>query len=185
MITQGLLANTVISLFGHLFFMVPLLWIVILVEMVFIKKATQGSMIGIFGACFVANLISTFVGIPITWFLSYFISVPVLYGVGIILDNLFSGFASSTELLLTYMFGDGHYPGVPGHVEMFATIFLFIPYYYMTVLIEYPLIRFFYQKVEPERIKKAVIRMNRVTYLFLGALILAVFVIGELLPDKQ
>ncbi|NLH17168.1 MAG: hypothetical protein GX455_11370 [Phycisphaerae bacterium] len=178
---QCLLANTVTSLFGHLFFMVPLVWIVILIEMIFIKKATQGSTIRAFGSCTVANLVSTFVGIPVTWILSFFISIPSLYSVSVILDKFFPGLENNTSLLLSLMFGQSVPSRTPGHVEMFATIFLLIPYYYMTVVIEYPLIRYFFRKVEPQRIKKTVIRMNRVTYFLLGGLMLAVFVIGELM----
>ncbi len=182
---QGLLANTAISLFGHLFFMVPLIWIVIIIEMFYIRNATQCSRWRAFGSCTIANLASTFGGIPVTWLLTLFISVPSLYSVSVILDKVFPGFENNTSLVLSMMFGYSVPIRIPGHMELFASIFLLIPYYYMSVFIENLLVRLFYPQIEPGQIKKAVVRMNRVTYLFLGALMLAVFVIGELLTDKQ
>jgi len=176
-------ANAAVSLFAHLYIMVPLVWIVILVETAFIQNAAEGSAIRAFASSTVANLTSTFIGIPITWFLTFFLSIP-LFGVAVILDQLFSQYNSNFGTVLNLMFGGVHLPGSPGYVEMLATIFLLIPYYYMSVAVEYFLVRLFYAKIEPERIKKAVARMNRTTYLILGGLMLAIFVIGEYLPKK-
>lgn len=176
---QGLLANAAISLFAHLFFMVPLVWIVILVEMAFIQKATQCSAIRAFSSSTIANLTSTFIGIPTTWFLTVFLSIP-LYGIALNLDHLFSRYNFNLGTVFNLMFGGTHIPGSPGHVEMFATIFLLIPYYYMSVFVENQIIKRFFSPIDPVQIKKVVIRMNRVTYLYLGGLMLALFILGEL-----
>jgi len=175
---QCLLANTMISLFGHLFFMVPLVWLVIIVETVFIKKATHGSVIRAFASSTLANLYSTFLGFPVTWFLCVILSIPI-YSMGSVLEKSF-GIESNIGRILDLTFSTGIAFGIPGHVRMFATIFLLIPYYYMSVFLENQIVKRVYTDIDPGQIKKAVIRMNRVTYLLLGGLMLAIFILGEL-----
>jgi hypothetical protein len=175
---QGLLANAAISLFAHLYFMVPLVIVVILIEKPFIQKATQCSAVKASESCALANAISTFIGIPITWFLSFFLSIP-FYDFSSVFDDYFPGFKISTRVFdLVFSFSD--ISDSPGHVRLFASIFLLIPYYYMSVFIENILIKRYFPDIDSARIKKAVVRMNRVTYLFLGGLMLAVFILGEL-----
>lgn len=174
--TSVLLANTAISLFGHICFMVPLVWIVIGLESVILIKYINASPKKLIGVCTLANLISTFVGIPITWFVSYFVYGPLLYfAAGLMSDP------ENAEIALTLMY-ESSFRGVyvPGHIELFASIFLLIPYYYMSVFIEYHIIKRFLKDIEPATIEKPVVLMNRFSYLFLGSLMLLIFILGQL-----
>jgi hypothetical protein len=112
-----------------------------------------------------------------------FFSVP-FYDFNSILDDYYPGFKVSTRVFdLIFSMGDAS--NSPGYVRLFASALLLIPYFYMSVFVENQILKRYFPHSDPIRIKQAVIRMNRVSYLFLGALMLAVFVIGELLTDKQ
>lgn len=151
---------------------------VIFVEMEIVKKSLKCSRIKAFRTCTGANLLSTFVGIPVTWFLCGFLSVPLL-GVACALDRIWPGFQGKSDMVISLMFGGVYVQGMGGHMQMFATIFLLIPYYYMSVYIENAVMKRFFPDTEKTTMKKAVVLMNRVTYFMLGGLMLLIFLLGE------
>jgi TRAP-type mannitol/chloroaromatic compound transport system permease small subunit len=157
--------------------MVPLVWIVIAIETVIVKRKIQSSIKKVIGTVTLANLLSTFIGIPITWFLSMFLSIPII-GTAYLLKPQFPEIFRRTETIFELMYGSGRQTA-PGHVELFATIFLLIPYYYISVFLEYRVLKKFYAEIEATRVKRTVVIMNRITYFLLGSLILIIFLLGE------
>jgi hypothetical protein len=158
--------------------MIPLVWIVILIEAIIIKKRIGHSYIKAFRTVTLANLFSTFIGIPITWFVSIIFTQLILESTSPY-KTQFPEIFRKAERVIELMIDSGGFLRPPAHVALFATIFLLIPYYYMSVFSEHIVIKGFYKDVEPIKVKRAVIFMNRITYILLGSLMLIIFLLGE------
>ena len=173
--TSYLLADCEITLFQHLQVMIFGVWIVIVIEAFIVQMRIGHSTLKAYSSVTLANLLSTFIGIPITWF----VSLIFMYWVTHIIPHS-SKFSEKIEMLTDLMGDSGILViEVPAHVALFVTVFLLIPYYYMSVFIEYFVIKHHYKDVESVRVKRAVILMNRITYILLGSLMLINFLLGE------
>ncbi len=127
----------------------------------------------------IANLVSTFIGIPITWFLLMLLEFASVTSLGAFTDqNIWTSLFSVT-LGAPWVY--------PGHNEekwiiLGAMLFLLLPYAIMSWFIEYLVIR----KVQREQIKASSQALkhsvgiaNLVSYCLLAVFVIAVFTVSN------
>lgn len=119
----------------------------------------------IFGAISIANVVSTLIGIPITWFI--LVVIELLLGGGRAFSNLndfwqyFLGVTLQAPWLLPF---EGQlYWMIPT-----ACLVLFIPFYFMSCWLEEKVVRYYLKEYySTSEIKEAVRKVNRASYAFL------------------
>lgn len=125
----------------------------------------------------VANLVSTFVGIPLTWFLLTVVefSTASLFGdltVGEFWSNLFSVSVGAPWI-------------APGHkneewVILAAMLFVLIPYDIASWVVEYYVIRLMASQFPPIELRRAVGKANLASYILLAITVVVFFAVSML-----
>lgn len=169
-----ILGNMILPLFGHVVLMFLLLWLVIAVEVWFVRKIAGLGIGRSLWVCTVANVISTIVGIPATHILTGLLCMPIGW-LAVQIEGTFPKAAESIEVLFGSMFGGGPYLGRTASLDAVGIMMFLIPYYYMSVFVEYKVMKWGARQAEPKQIKKAAILMNRASYVMLGVFLLLIY----------
>jgi hypothetical protein len=147
---------------------------IIFIEAWVLKKSVDVKFKKAFWTTALSNVVSTVVGIPLTW--GFLVGIQMLtrggYGYGI--DNIFTMFLAVTwqaPWLIPYE--NELYWMVPT-----ASFFLLVPFFYASWWIEYWTIRFFYREIAPPVMKHLEFKMNLYSYSFLAALNVAWLIIA-------
>ena len=81
----------------------------------------------------------------------------------------------SIDMFVGTVFFIGGTPFGDERLSILASIVLFIPYYYLSVYIENKSLKKSFPALDTAKIKRTVILMNRASYLFLGLILVIIF----------
>lgn len=166
---------------------------IILVEAFSIKRLLRTNFNKMLVPVLIANLVTTFIGIPVTWFLLILLEFASV----IVLGALFDGNAWTKTFSVTL----GAPWVAPGHndeqwIIVGAMLFLLIPYGIMSWWVEYKIVQMLVGKNQsesglegnpyelvnkaidiatPEQIKRAVGKANLISYCLLAVFVIAIF----------
>lgn len=174
MITTAMLADIALPMLLNPCLMFPVMWIVILVEAFFIRRMAGQSLGFAFWVSTKANIYTTILGGIAT----YFISALTLQGIVIVLEKAGVDRQRLLDFVFLYL---GVMPRVPWQYHLLASTFALIPSYYITVYLEYQVLKRNCAAVESKQLLHTAIWMNRNSYLMLLAGALFVYGYRELL----
>ena len=161
-----ILANVALpTFFGHgIFLLIGLLPIALIEGFILQKKIEKINEKRAFNLALQANFKSTIIGIPFAWFSSLLISIPF----GYIIGKVNADWGGSFGVVAGHAFLLGGFIHFDPTLSLAASTALLIPYYYMSVYIEFGSIQKKLNGDRREDIKSAVILMNRITYSILA-----------------
>ncbi len=119
-----------------MYFMVGALIPIVLIESWYVSKVLRIRFSSTIGRLAIANIVSTLVGLPLTWVL--------LFGIQVVTGGLAYGTGGYTEKILTVTLQAPWLPPFgPEESWMFhsAALFLLIPFFFATYFIEYVVVR--------------------------------------------
>ena len=144
----------------------------------------------------ISNLLSTLIGMPVTWgilLIPWFAFGGIYYVfdqlLGIDLNSLFNidsaPFRVAGTILSITLGAAWLSPIVEKNLWMLpsATLFLLIPFFYASWLIEYKMIKRLLTSHDSKLIKTAVLRANVITYIFLALAVLALWFL-KVFPER-
>lgn len=157
-----ILANVALpTFFGHgIFLLIGLLPIAFIEGLALRKHIKNIQHRQAFFLAFRANLKSTIIGIPFAWISSLFISIPIAY----LADLSNKHWGETLNLFLVHALYAGGFHIHDTRLSLVASTALLIPYYYISVFLEFGSIRRTLNKENKDTLKAAVIFMNRITY---------------------
>lgn len=166
-----ILANVALpTFFGHgIFLLLGLLPIALIEGMVLRQRIQSVQWKRAFTLALRANLKSTIVGIPFAWFSSLLLSIPFTYLVG----QANTDWGEKWSIVLGHAFLSGGFHPYDPKLSLAASTALLIPYYYISVYLEFGSIQKHLDEVDRVDVKMAVLSMNRMTYLILAVASLA------------
>ncbi len=148
---------------------------IVFIEAYVVSAALHVSLKEVFAPVTVANLVSTLLGIPVTWFLLALLQIASVF----VLGTITSGIIPSTDLFALTLGAPWVYPGHDNEkwIVLGAMLFLLIPYGLASWAIEYMVVKAMFARKQGvndslKQIKFAVGKANLISYC-----LLAIFVI--------
>jgi hypothetical protein len=153
---------------------------IIVIEMFILQKKLKISLRQSIKTSFITNLISTIIGIPITWVLLVLLQVATGGGRGYGLETIFQKLLAITWQAPWL---------VPHESELYwmvpsAELFLLIPFFFASWFIEYLIARVILKKIDKKILKHSIFIANLITYLLLGLGILSWLLISIIQHPK-
>ncbi len=140
---------------------------IILVEAAVYKKSFEIAYKNALMPSFASNLVSTIVGVPLAWALLLSIELLTTQGRSL-------GIATLLDKIIAVIVQAGWL--VPYEEELYwmipiAAIVGFIPAFFISVFIEYHIVKIFFKSFDRTKIKRAVWKANIITYIILSFLL--------------
>jgi len=157
--------------------MLPALLFVALLESIVIYRILNISFKRSFECCCRANIRSTFIGMP----LGYFVSLGFFLLANVLLKDIAPKIdlynTNTLDVFTMHALMSGKMQYYDYHLYILSTMFMLIPYYYASVYIEKTSLQRNLPDIDKKTVFHAAITMNRWSYLLIGVLLLILYFI--------